>query len=49
MSSDGTRKKQVVELGFSDGVQTEIIKGLQEGDTIIEVNFSENTLPEESF
>ena len=49
VSSDGTRKKQVVELGFSDGVQTEIIKGLQEGDTIIEVNFSENTLPEESF
>lgn len=49
VSSDGTRKKQVVEWGFSDGVQTEIIKGLQEGDTIIEVNFSENTLPEESF
>lgn len=49
VSSDGTRKKQVVEWWFSDGVQTEIIKGLQEGDTIIEVNFSENTLPEESF
>jgi multidrug efflux pump subunit AcrA (membrane-fusion protein) len=47
--TDGTRKKQTVETGFTDGILTEIISWLQEWDTIIEINYAQNPLPEESF
>lgn len=49
IGTNGSKKKQVVETWFSDGVQTEIISWLQEGDAIVEINYAENTLPEESF
>lgn len=49
MKEDGSREKRTVEVGFSDGVSTEIISGLVEGQKIVELNFAANPLPEESF
>ena len=49
VKEDGSREKRTVEVGFSDGVSTEIISGLVEGQKIVELNFAANPLPEESF
>jgi RND family efflux transporter MFP subunit len=49
VKEDGKREKKIVELGFSDGVNTEVISWLIEGQKIVELNFAANPLPEDSF
>jgi len=34
LTSDGKFKKQDVEIGISDGINVEILKGVKEGDKI---------------
>jgi RND family efflux transporter MFP subunit len=41
---DGKKTLTPVTIGLSDGVRTEILSGLREGDKIVEVNFSGNTV-----
>lgn len=47
--SGGKVEKQVIEIGYNDGTQAEVLSWLQEGDKIQEVNYQLNSLPEKSY